>query len=62
MKRVFMIMLPILACTAQAQEPSMQILERQFRGMPMEARQFVQPLFWLDRNVPSAYNSGGIPQ
>ena len=28
----------------------MQILERQFRDLPMETRQFVQPLFWLHGN------------
>ena len=35
---------------AHASEPSMRVLEKQFRGMPMEARRFVQPLFWLHGN------------
>ncbi len=32
---------------AAGAEPDWATLERQFREMPMEARRFVQPLFWL---------------
>ncbi|MDO8587084.1 MAG: hypothetical protein Q7T82_08605 [Armatimonadota bacterium] len=47
MKRIITLILLLIAAAAQASEPSMQILEKQFQTMPMEARRFVQPLFWL---------------
>ena len=52
MKRISLVVLIAIACaaSAQAQEPSMQTLEREFRDLPMETRQFVQPLFWLHGN------------
>jgi len=49
-KRFAFIILAMIGFSAQAQEPSMQILERKFRDLPMETRQFVQPLFWLHGN------------
>ena len=51
MKRQVVFIGCLLAIMSVAKgEESFSILERQFRDMPMEARRFVQPLFWLHGN------------